>query len=266
MWGMAELAITHKLPTPQINYDPETRDIDPSKLDPSLLELFGGDKKLMIYVFGENATETLKISEIARYISDRKDSVAWKELYPDSASREKAAKTLEKLLQFTEGFFRVAASNPDIHLGMSADITKIGSERAFKLSSFGIIYSTLWGKSLERFSELSTIEQAQIYGIMLMIFGSADQTFSGNMQAGELRTRYFAELMENSKREIPQNFRQFAKDAGSYVWDKALDTVASGAGLIAGMAKASPRLAAIFAALNIPFIPARDAVKDYILF
>lgn len=82
---------------------------------------------------------------------------------------------------------------------MNTELQSIMNERAFSLKGYALIYMTLGGRDISNFSNLSTIEQAQIYGIVMTLF----QTEESNYKKGQLTSKYLTALSESTS-EIPK--------------------------------------------------------------
>jgi glucokinase len=89
--------------------------------------------------------------------------------------------------------------NPDLHFGMNNELQSIMAERSFSMKGYALIYMTLGGRDISNFSNISTIEQAQIYGIVMTLLQTEDSKF----QAGKLTSRYLTALGKSSS-DIPR--------------------------------------------------------------
>lgn len=255
MWGIAKASVSHVMPESSIKFDSNSQNVvftDTEEWDETL-KLFWGDKKVLVYMLGTNSGAKVKMNEVDKTI----DGHTIEQLYPEISERKKAQETVKKVMNFGKSFMQWVINNPDLHLGMNGELQSIMTERAFSMKAYALIYMTLGGRDISNFSQLSTIEQAQIYGIVMTIF----QTEESNYKKGQLTSRYLSALM-NSTSEIPKWVTEFFKDAGMYVWEKWVNALVEWTKYIIGLAWENPKLAAIFAALNIPWIPARNTVVD----
>lgn len=256
MGWIAKASLTHKMPESPIKFDGEGGEVffDDKDEGEEMAKLFDGDKKLMAYMLVTNASYQVKMSDVDKPIGGS----TLTNQYPNETERQKAENTLRKVMNFGKSFMQGVIKNEDLHLGMNKELTTIMNERAFTLKGYALIYMTLGGKDIANFSNLSTVEQAQIYGVVMTLL----QTEESKYQQWRLTSRYLTAL-SNSARPIPVWVSQFFKDAGVYAGEKGLEVLTEWGKYLAGLAHENPRLAALFAALNIPWIPARNAILDY---
>jgi hypothetical protein len=255
MRGLAKAAVTQKMPEPNITLD-DRWDVLIAEDSEEMLKLFSGDKKLLSFMLGMGGKSQWKTDTIDR---EAKQNNYFRELYPTPEAQQEAIEILKKILQYSENFLNQAMQNPDIHLGMSGELREISKNRTFRLRGVALMYMSLRAKDIANFANFSTIEQAQVYGMMMTIF----QTEESNYQKWKLTSRYITAL-NNSTGSIPQWVKEFMIDAWEYAGKKAWEGILEWAKYFLGLASENPKLAASFIALNINFIPARNSIVDYI--
>lgn len=262
MRWVAKAAMTQQMPQSNIKIDTNTWSVsfeNNEEWEELTSSLFDGDKKLLGFMLTTNAKSGYKIGKSDEFFKWLENDSAFKELYPTPIEKEKAITTLRKITSFSDKFMDTIKTNEGIHLGMNSEIAKIISERTFTLRGMALIYISMEGKNISNFSDLSTVEQAQVYGIVTTIFQTVDKSFD----KAALVSRYISKL-NDSNLEIPKWVREFLIDATDYAVEKWEKTLVESIKYFFWLASENPKLAIAFAAMNLPIIPARDSAISYI--
>jgi hypothetical protein len=262
MRWVAKAAMTQEVPQSSIKIDANNWTVSFENNDEGeelTSSLFGGDKKLLAFMMTTNGTSGYKIGKSDEFFRWLENNTAFMELYPTPEGKEKAISTLRKITSFSDKFMQTIATNKDIHLEMNAEINRIITERTFTLRGMALIYISMEGKDISNFSDISTVEQAQVYGIVTTIFQTVDKSFD----KAALVSRYMTNLQKSS-RPIPEAVRTFLSDATGYAVEKWEKTLVEWIKYFFGLASENPRLAIAFAAMNLPIIPARDSAMSYL--
>jgi hypothetical protein len=219
--------------------------------------LIDGDKKLLGFMLGTNATSKYTIGKREEFHKDLLTKPRFNALYQTPEEKAKATVTIDKILDFSDTFMKTIQINNDINLGMGNELQKVIQGKAFNLKWLMLIYLSMQGKNISNFNELSTIEQAKVYTIVTTIFNIP----GNNIDNGKNTAKYLDNL-NSSELNIPKWVKEFMLDSTKYIAEKSADGIWESIKYVTGMASESPRLALGFAAMNIPFVPARNSVAD----
>lgn len=81
------------------------------------VKIFGGDKKLVMFLFATAGSRKYFSGNASQTIADlSKNSDELDRLYPDAAEKHKALEKIQKMLESHEKFLLALQNNPDIHL------------------------------------------------------------------------------------------------------------------------------------------------------
>ena len=208
-------------------------------------------------MLGTNSTSKYTIGKRDEFNNDLIGKAQFNNLYPTPEEKNKATATINKILDFSDTFMKTIQSNQVINLGMGTELWQVINGKAFNLKGLMLIYLSMQGKNIENFSEFSTIEQAKVYTIVTTIFN-----YSGDSIDNGKNTANYLDALNNATSPIPSWVKDFMADSTMYIADKAATGFLESIKYMAGMASAHPKLALGFAAMNIPFVPARDSVAD----
>jgi hypothetical protein len=84
--------------------------------------LIGGDKKLLGFMLGTDATTKYTIGNRDEYYQNLNSNTQFMALYPTPEEKIKATATINKILDFSDTFMKTIQSNKEINLGMGNEL------------------------------------------------------------------------------------------------------------------------------------------------
>lgn len=260
MKWVAQAAISHELPSPSMKYNHEKQEMEfeESYDGESFLDLVGGDKKMLAFTLGTSNKLKYGIGKSQSFLSELEWNATFSQLYAEKAQKEQALWTMKKVLEFWDSFMQTIRSNEQIHLGMKPELDRIVWGKKMNLRAMMLLYLSFEGKDIQNFTQLSTIEQGQVYGMVLSLFRDDDSFTNGN------NTAKYLWALNDSKLEIPQKVKEMMSETAIAATKKAAGWLWEWTKYIAGVAWDNPKLAISYLLLNLPFIPERNSVQGVI--